>query len=357
MPITRTAFQRIALVVLAFCVVALLGPKMVQADHDHIEVELNGPAFGADHDTRKPQQASRSSSDEVFLDRSFTVSSGEMLRVELASADLVVRKGASATQARIMILGNGRDAAEEFTRQRFEVDYDDGTLLVRSNPERNRRSGHVQAGFTVEVTIPARFNAEVSMASGDILLEDLVGTLNLTTASGDVNIETVQGPSITIQAASGDVIANRLDGWVSISTASGDIEIQQVIGPSAELNVASGDILVQSIEADLVEVNSASGDVTIERLMGQVNASTASGDVTLGLADAAAISTASGAVTLHIPRGAGFDVDLESPDVEIDGDLEFRGSRRDRRTQGTIGSGGPSLSVSTHSGSVQLDTE
>ncbi len=367
MLITRRTFQRIALAIIAVCLIALLGPRLVNADHNHIEVEFGGIYDGAEdysqttheasHSTNTPTQSTDSANDDVFLDETFSISSGDQLTVELASSDLIVETGSSSSQARVVIRGTGRDAAEEFERRHFSVDYSASTLDVHSNPEQRRRSGHVQANFTVTITVPSRMDADVTLASGDVRMGDLVGFFELTTASGDIELGSVQGPSISIQAASGDITAQSLDGPVSVSAASGDIDIQHIVGTRVDLTTASGDITVNTLEADFVDATSASGDIHIGRLIGQSEVSTASGDVSIFLADAADISTASGSVSLVLPRGAGFDVDLESPDIDIDGSLNFNGSRQRRSVRGTIASGGPTLSISTHSGSIELVME
>ncbi len=366
MLITRRTFQRIALAIIAVCLIALLGPRLVNADHNHIEVEFGGIYDGAEdysqttheasHSTNTPTQSTDSANDDVFLDETFSISSGDQLTVELASSDLIVETGSSSSQARVVIRGTGRDAAEEFERRRFSVDYSASTLDVHSNPQR-RRSGRVQASFTVTITVPSRMDADVTLASGDVRMGDLVGFFELATASGDIELGSVQGPSISIQAASGDITAQHLDGPVSVSAASGDIDIQHIVGTRVDLTTASGDITVNTLEADFVDATSASGDVHIGRLIGQSEVSTASGDVSIFLADAADISTASGSVSLVLPRGAGFDVDLESPDIDIDGSLNFSGSRQRRTMRGAIGSGGPTLTVSTNSGSIELNVE
>ena len=370
MRITRRAFQRIALAIIAVCLIALLGPRLVNADHDHVAgVEVGGVYVGADDyrpdaagasyetqvsSTARVQSPARG---EIFLDETFSISSGDLLDVDLASSDLILETGSSSSQARVVIRGDGRDAAEEFERRRFSVDYSASTLDVHSNPERRQRSSRVRANFTVTITVPSRMDADVTLASGDVHVGDLVGFFEVTTASGDIDIGSVQGPSISIEAASGDITARRLDGPVSVSTASGDIDIQHILGTRVDLTTASGDISINTVETNRLKANSASGDVRVGRLIGQSEVSTASGDVSLFLADATDISTASGSVSLRLPRGVGFDVDLESPDIDIDGSLNFRGSRQRRSARGAIGSGGPTLTVSTHSGSIELGTE
>ena len=59
-------------------------------------------------------------------------------------------------------------------------------------------------------------------------------------------------------------------------------------------------------------------------------------------------------MTVRLPRGVGFDVDLEGSSVRIEDGLGFAGDLERDRARGRLGRGGPAVSVTTGSGSVQL---
>jgi hypothetical protein len=70
---------------------------------------------------------------------------------------------------------------------------------------------------------------------------------------------------------------------------------------------------------------------------------------------AAEVRSGSGEVSLTYARGAGANVDLSGADVEIDESLAFDGTRQRRSVRGRIGRGGPSVSVATGAGSIELN--
>lgn len=130
-------------------------------------------------------------------------------------------------------------------------------------------------------------------ASGDVTLVDvnLARRSDFSTASGDYSVEDMTVPADTdFSTASGDVeLTNvRIEEGSKFSTASGDIRCTGSHG-FMELSSASGDVMVRDSEIEGVSsFTTASGDVSLrlERLPGEdLSASSASGDVTLAVAD------------------------------------------------------------------------
>ncbi|MDX1439668.1 MAG: DUF4097 family beta strand repeat-containing protein [Rubricoccaceae bacterium] len=358
---TRRTFQRIALATIVVCVVAILVPKLVEADRDDT---TRVASERADARSDYHQQAHQTSDvranrhDEIFLDRSFNVSAGDYLKVELASSDVIVNTG-SGTAAQVIVRGRGDDAAEEFERRRFAATYNNGTLHVRTDPERRPRNRRIEASFTVEISIPQRFDVQIATASGDVQMGNLSGQLDIRTASGDVQIGSVDGTELDIATASGDVYAEALTGILDITTASGDVSVQRISGHSVSVSTASGDVFSDHLQAGRLEIQTASGDIEIDHVDAEGSVQTASGDVHMDLdvLTAWSIQTAGGDVGLALPHNAGASVNLSSSDIEIDGSLGFNGTRNRREARGTIGSGGPALNISTHGGSIELEVD
>ena len=376
-------FRYLALATIAVCLVALLGPRLVHADRNHITLEFDGAYLGAedhhadDHDAADAHDATDEHRDaydaelnehsgeiktasqvsvgqgDVLYEQSFPMRAGDRLVITLSSEDVIVERG-SGSGTTVTVEGHGRDAREEFERRRFSAAFDGGELRIRTDPERRRNHGNVRAGFNVIVRAPERMDVEIHVASGDVQLDQLVGPLSVKAASGDIELGAVQGPRIDIETASGDISAESLDGPVSLSAASGDITVGRIVGIEVDLSTASGDIAVATIETDHLDASAASGDIEVDHLRGRADLSTASGDVSVHLADAADISTGSGSVTLYLARGAGFDVDLQSSDIDIADALSFSGSTNRRHMDGRLGNGGPRLDISTGSGSITL---
>lgn len=146
-----------------------------------------------------------------------------------------------------------------------------------------------------------------------------------------------------------------------ISTASGDIEIQSVQG-YLKASTASGDVTVKNA-GGTIKASSASGDVRVTEATGEVNASTASGDVEVSITRLdgtgnMSFSSASGDVKVHLPSNLDADVSLStvSGDVKTDFPIEIEKSKwgSGSRAKGKLGSGSRMVKLSSASGNVSL---
>lgn len=373
-----TTFQRLALATIAVCLLTFVGTRLVKADiltfHEGdsyeemtvLEALHDIESLETDMDTdididvevdpkRHVVMDLSHGDDDVFFERSFPVRGGDELEIQLSSEDVVVET-ISSGEASVTITGRGRDARTEYERRRFSAAYTNGRLHVRTNPERNRRSGMTRAGFTVTVRVPATLDVGISLSSGDVSVENITGSVSVNASSGDVELHTVQEGPVSVNTSSGDVSAERLEGTVSINTSSGDIELGDLNGDSVSLNSSSGDITARTLEADRLNVNTSSGDIEMDGLDARATVETSSGEVQLVLTRVQALnaSTGSGDVEVMMARGSGASLSINSGDIEIDSDLGFRGSRQRRSAEGNLGSGGPALAINTGSGSVVL---
>ena len=114
-----------------------------------------------------------------------------------------------------------------------------------------------------------------------------------------------------------------------------------------------------------------SGNIRVEGLRGEVRVATVSGNVNIQPTEfAARATTVSGSVVLELPAGANATVHANSVSGRIDSDFpglsdvgssiptgdssSAVGRRRLPIVEGTIGSGGPELRVTTVSGNIRL---
>jgi len=155
-----------------------------------------------------------------------------------------------------------------------------GDVVTVTAPDRHGfrlRTG----SLAVRALVPVGSGVQGKVASADTVCRGPLGTVNLDTASGDVQVEETTGDAV-VNTASGDVRLGRVDGHVRAKSASGDIHVRQV-GGSIAGKVASGDIEVEEAATD-ISLESASGDVTVGRARsGTARISTASGDIRIGI--------------------------------------------------------------------------
>lgn len=335
----RSAFQRIALVVIGGLVLVLATATFTRADRlVHFE---EGPSAHVERHVERHEHSDRQKHQErierhiervalvtsstpgestIFLQESFQVRDGDQLDLNLGSDDIIVET-VRGTTAEVIIEGTGRDAQEVFERREYQVFYENGRLTVRTRPNRQRNNWQrgMRASFTTTVRIPERFDASIDVGSGDVRLDRIAGDLSIDTGSGEVRVGRVSGGEIRIDTGSGDVEAERLDG------------------------------------SSLV-IDTGSGEVSVGHIAGAARISTGSGDVTVGTdaKDALSIDTGSGEVEILMPRSAGAELAISGGEVDIDSDLGFNGRTDRRSARGTLNSGGPRMEINTGSGDIEI---
>jgi DUF4097 and DUF4098 domain-containing protein YvlB len=133
----------------------------------------------------------------------------------------------------------------------------------------------------IRVSAPPGSHLDASVASMDICTRGTdLGRVNLHTASGDIDLGTVD--DLTARSASGDIKVDKCKSSCQASSASGDVRVHSVEGDFV-VSTASGDILAERIEGRS-EIKSASGDVRLGCCRGgQIELNSMSGDVSVGI--------------------------------------------------------------------------
>jgi hypothetical protein len=118
-----------------------------------------------------------------------------------------------------------------------------------------------------------------------------VEVLDLTLASGDVRIDSINARQMKLNGASGNLVARDLtiEDTFTANLVSGDIKLDSIKAQGMKFSGASGNITARnlSIEQSFI-ANLVSGDVFVSGdLRGEISLSAASGDMTLEIDGAA----------------------------------------------------------------------
>jgi DUF4097 and DUF4098 domain-containing protein YvlB len=297
--------------------------------------------------------------------RSFSVGDNPHLVVEVANADVSVFPG-SSDSIDFTITRIARTSDEEKARQSFdtypltfEEDGETVTLRIRKAGKSSFfGSGPNSPDTIVAVTVPTRSVVNITTASGDVELEEVNGDHRLSSANGDIAIRAVQG-ELNIDTASGDIVGSALEGILRFSTASGDVILTDV-GTDLRANTASGDIEIENARGS-VEADAASGDITVKGSSLSVGASAASGDIHFEIAELverAKGSTASGDVLLRLGPDNNAKVTLISNSRRVRSSIPLTDvvqDKKERELRGVLGSGTNEINLRTASGSVKLE--
>ncbi len=108
---------------------------------------------------------------------------------------------------------------------------------------------------------------------------------------------------------------------LEVSTVSGDVNLQFASFEKLSVNTVSGDVTTKNVTVDRSSMGSTSGNIDLRGYSGKLNAQTISGDVDVEyskITEGATINTTSGSVNVLVPKVESFGINLSS----ISGDVE-----------------------------------
>ncbi len=238
---------------------------------------------------------------EDRLERDLTLAPGGRLVVETDGGSIAVT-GSNRSGARVVITARGDEGLE-----RYKLSFEEGAdgLRIVARRKRSMRSmfGSNGGGVRIEVEVPSATEIDLDTSGGRLSVESIRGDVKADTSGGGIRIRDVEGE-------------------VRVETSGGGIRIEDVAG---------------SIDA------SSSG--------GPIEASFAPGAEARGR-----LSTSGGGVKVWLDRGANVEIDASTSggSVRCDLPITVQGRMSESRLRGTIGSGGPLLTLRSSGGSIRI---
>ncbi len=303
--------------------------------------------------------------------KNFSVQDGFNLSVENISGDIEVVKGAGAeVVVRItrFIDADSRREAEE-RGELIEVDIDAGSssIDIKTRYPKHRggdglldwifgyRNGWVAYVIEVPGTVDLRASSasgnviveeiqgfvEVSTTSGDVLIRDFTGNCDLNATSGNIEITNLTG-NLELSSTSSELRLDNIKGEVNVQSTSGDVEARYIAGAFTLANT-SGGVRLLECSGD-IDLRSVSGDIEIGQRSGSLFVATTSGDVKVESAFSGrtfGVETVSGNIEVRVPAEVKGNLRLATVSGTIDTDLALSVRSFDRRRlTGQIGGGG-----------------
>jgi DUF4097 and DUF4098 domain-containing protein YvlB len=188
----------------------------------------------------------------------------------------------------------------------------------RRNGDRWRR--HVTVAMTV--LVPRGVRVKLSTGNGAVSVEGVGSDVQASTGNGRVRIAETGG-QVRASTGNGDVEVRNVKARVNVSTGNGDVDVVTVEGP--------------------VEVSSGNGDIDVRMSA-------------LRAAESMSFSTGSGDVFLTLPTNYNGELDASTGNgtIRSDFELKIKGQLNPRHIRATIGSGGPTLRMSTGNGQFEI---
>ena len=189
-----------------------------------------------------------------------------------------------------------------------------------------------------DVTTPADTTLKAHTGSGSMEIGGIQGTVTASSGSGSIHIDNI-GPAPRIETGSGRIQATNVHGTAFVQTGSGSIELSLA---------APGD----------VTAHTGSGSIRIDGVSGPLRATTGSGSIQAAGNPTSEwrAETGSGSIRLQLAPDAHFTLNAEtgSGTIHTDRAILMQGNLNNHHVTGTINGGGPTVRVSTGSGSITI---
>lgn len=234
--------------------------------------------------------------------------------------------------ASITVTGGSRSGAHVVITARDEKDLDRYKLTFEESPEGLRvvvrRRGGISSwfgwsghGLEIEVEVPSETDIDLDTSGGGIRVESIRGEVKADTSGGGIRIRDIEGN-------------------VNVHTSGGGIRIADVRGD--------------------VRAETSGGGVRVENVTGSIDANSSGGPIEASFAPGAEargrLSTSGGGVKVWLDRGANVEIDASTSGgrVRCDLPITMQGRTSKSRLRGTIGAGGPLLTLRSSGGSIRI---
>ena len=127
--------------------------------------------------------------------------------------------------------------------------------------------GNSYALVDLRIEVPEDLALDIRDSSGDMLLKN-IAAVNIIDSSGDIEVEDALG-TVSVEDTSGDIEIDGAAGDVTIeSDSSGDIDIRDVNASVLVVSDSSGDIEVTRVSGNFVVERDSSGDISAAQIDG-----------------------------------------------------------------------------------------
>jgi hypothetical protein len=285
--------------------------------------------------------------------RTFNVASGGTLTIDADVGDIQVASGGGNS---VTVDVTQRSRANRYMDITAEQQQND--VVVRGKLERESRwLNWSDADAKFVVTVPTRYNVQLSTAGGDIRIGDLDGQAHAKTSGGSIKLGHIGG-AVDARTSGGDVSLEGSRSAVELHTSGGGIRIGDVAG-NIQAKTSGGSIEVRHAGGDLY-ARTSGGGISIDEALGTVDATTSGGSIRARLAQQphadSRLSTSGGGITISIAPNVAVDLDAHTSggDVDTDVPVTLLGRQRENAIEGKINGGGPKLLLRSSGGDIRV---
>jgi hypothetical protein len=170
----------------------------------------------------------------------------------------------------------------------------------------------------------------------------------------DYEITTPKSVALNLHSGSGDLEIDHVGRYLKAQTGSGSVRAHGIAGP-AELSTGSGDVDLEESSPGEVRASTGSGSIRVHGLNGALTAKTGSGDIEAdgSITGSSHLTSGSGSIRLHIGREARFNIDASTGS----GSIRVAGlpPAEHHHLSSPVNGGGPTLETHTGSGDIEVN--
>jgi hypothetical protein len=315
-------------------------------------------------DTIRREVRGNRASAEVVQTQTYGVAPGsEEIRLRLGTESLTITgedRGDIGSELRVWSNGFDSAEAERYARETTLKVSDSGSIVSIEihYPEEARQRANLV------LRVPARMRLQVARYSGRLNITnaaaaellDTRGTTNVRQIAGGV-IAAHRGGDLTIADAGAvklntrgsDVTVSRIRGNVSIQTQAGEVRGSE-LGGTVDIETSATDLTMDKLEKTPgpIRVNASAGEVRLRGLAAETRIDARNTLIDLVIDQPAAITVYNEDedVTITAPRaGYRLDATVKGGQLTAPEPLEVTDSDDEQRAAGSIGGGGPTLTL------------
>ncbi len=269
------------------------------------------------------------------IHRAFHVAPGGTLTVEADVGDIEVNPGAGGVTVDVF----RRGSAERDVEVTFDQQQNDVTVRARNEHSFQFFTWHNSDDVRFVITVPSRYNVQLTTSGGNVHVGDLQGTVRCKTSGGNIETARISGP-VDARTSGGDVTVDSATGRIDLHTSGGSINVKH----------AGGDL----------RAHTSGGSIAIDEALGSIDAETSGGSIHARFLEQphgdSRLSTSGGGISVAVAPNLSLDVDAHTSGGSVDSEVPITvlGHLRESSLEGKINGGGPRLVLRSSGGGIRL---
>jgi beta-lactamase regulating signal transducer with metallopeptidase domain/DUF4097 and DUF4098 domain-containing protein YvlB len=324
------------------------------------------PASAKAQDAKEvPAATTATAGSELDFAKSFAVSPGGALTMDLEDGDVEITSGDDAkveiSVHRRITHANEKEAKELLENHEITFGQNGSDVSVHSKQLKQKSSGWfgAQPNLSVEykITTPRKYNFTLSTGGGNITIEDKEGKVHAQTGGGNLELNHIDG-AVWGRTGGGDIAASGCEA-LDVESGGGNLKLHDLSGDTRAHTGGGGAKIVNC--AGKLEVKSGGGDLTIDNFTGSsLQADTGGGSITADIVnpfkEKCVFGSGGGNIRIKAPADLAVNLDAATDGGSVKCDLPLTSTsvKSDDHIKGAINGGGPELNAHSGGGDIKI---